>query len=328
MPLSTAFAIFEIGMNHAGEITPLVGMVRPHVAIVTTVAPAHLAHFDNEEAIADAKAEIFTGLEPAGTAIVNLDNRHARRLVDAARRSGARVVGVTGQVVEKYNAGVTVDGVVAVRSVRLHDQGSEVTVRLAGSDREIGFSIGAPGHHMVMNALCAAAAFEAAGVDAGSAMQALASFAPPSGRGSRLVLPVPGGKILVIDESYNANPASMRAALAVLGQIDRSVHPRRIAVLGEMLELGAQADDMHAALYESVEAAGADLVFAAGSHMARLFERVPAGRRGAWAPTAKDIEAALLDTVGPGDVVMVKGSNGSRMGGLIQAIQARFGGTA
>ncbi len=178
--------------------------------------------------------------------------------------------------------------------------------------------------HMVMNALFVTAALDAASADTIKGLVPLEGFAPPPGRGSRTRLPAGEGELLLIDESYNANPASMRAALAVLPALPRRDYPRRIAVLGDMLELGPEAPALHADLWEAIESAGIDLVFAAGPNMARLYERVPASRRGAWAATSAELEAGLLAALKPGDAVVVKGSNGSKMGLLVAALLSKF----
>ncbi|MGE5267445.1 MAG: Mur ligase family protein, partial [Deltaproteobacteria bacterium] len=329
MPADTRYAIFEIGMNHAGEITPLTGMVRPHVALVTVVANAHIENFANEEGIADAKAEIFLGLDPGGSAIINLDNRHAPRLIGAARARRAHVTGVTKDL-SPLEAAATygVDDVVALASHRMTATVSEGEAVRAGRRGNVSFSIGTVGMHMLMNALFVTGALDAAGADTPRGLAALAAFAPPPGRGCRTRLPVPGGEILVIDESYNANPASMRAALSVLPSLPRSDYPRRIAVLGDMLELGPDGPALHAGLWEAIDEAAVDLVFAAGPQMAELYARVPPDRRGAWASSAAELEKSLLDALGPGDVVMIKGSNGSRMAPLVAAILTKIGRTA
>jgi UDP-N-acetylmuramoyl-tripeptide--D-alanyl-D-alanine ligase len=177
---------------------------------------------------------------------------------------------------------------------------------------------------MVTNALFVTAALDAAGADPVKGLAALAQFAPPSGRGSRTRLTMGSGELLLIDESYNANPASMRAALAVLPALPRSDYPRRIAVLGDMLELGADAPAMHADLWDAIDSAGVDLVFAVGPHMARLYERVSGARRGGWAQTSAELEPVLMAALKPGDAVMVKGSNGSKMGLLVTAMLSKF----
>ncbi len=328
MPSETRYAIFEIGMNHAGEITPLTAMVSPHVAIVTTVAAAHIENFPNEEAIADAKAEIFTGLVTGGAAVINLDNPHGSRLAAAARACGAHIVGVmkTHVAAQAILAG-DADEAVVLNSVRSTANTSEITAARGGTRGEVSFMIGAVGDHMAMNAGLVLAALDTAGANTEMALGALAAFGPPAGRGSRTLLEGPSGPILLIDESYNANPVSMRAALSVLPGVPRDAFPRRIAVLGDMRELGAEADQMHAGLAGAVVDAGVDLVFAAGEHMSHLFHALPADKRGAWAPSSRELEVPLLSVLRGGDAVVVKGSNGSRMAILVDAMKAKFRGS-
>ena len=312
MPAATRFGVFEIGMNHAGEIGPLSRMVRPHVAIVTTVEPVHLAQFSNVEAIADAKAEIFEGIEPGGTAVLNRDNVHFETLRRHAGEAGARVV--------SFGQDARAD--VRPKALEIAAEGTSIEIEIGG--REIRYRVGVPGIHIAMNALAVAAAIEAAGADAEQALAALATVAPPPGRGVRTELPLAGGHILLIDESYNANPASMRAAFAVLGTVPRAAYRRRIAVLGDMLELGPEEKAHHLALKEAVDAAGTDLVFASGPNMEHLFAALPPERRGVWALRAEEIEEPLVARLEPGDVVMIKGSNGSRMGLLAEALRKRL----
>lgn len=319
MPAATRFAIFEIGMNHAGEITPLVRMVRPHVAIITTVVAAHLEHFGSEEAIADAKAEILLGVEPGGTAVLNYDNRHYARLRRAAEaRPEIRVLPFSGKVHTADDFDPETLGLGLVRLVRAHEVGGQTLIDAHGRS----FVLGTVGGHMVSNAVAVLAALKAAGADLGEALRALVSFHPPEGRGSRSLVAIAGGEVLLIDESYNANPASMQAALAAMGSVPRADHPRRIAVLGDMLELGPESAALHAGLAAAVAEAGVDLLFAAGPAMRHLFDAVAAGRRGAWAATSQALEPALLAALRPGDVIMIKGSNGSRMARLVTAIKA------
>ena len=326
MPATTRYAIFEIGMNHAGEITPLTGMVRPHVALITTVENAHIENFANEEGIADAKAEIFTGLEPSGTALINLDNRHAARLIASARTRQVHITGITkDQQPADAIAKLAVDDVVALAACQMTATASQGEVIRAGHRGTLPFSIGTVGLHMVMNALFVTAALDATGAATPAGLAALAAFSPPPGRGSRTRLLLNGGgEILLIDESYNANPASMRAALSVLPSLPRTAYPRRIAVLGDMLELGPESPALHAGLQDAIDATGVDLLFAAGPNMQHLYEQVPAARRGAWAASSADLEPHLLAMLQPGDVVMVKGSNGSKMGRLVAAIEAKW----
>lgn len=310
MPRQTRFGVFEIGMNHPGEIAPLSDLVRPHVAIITTVEPVHLEHFASVEDIARAKAEIFSGLEPGGTAVLNMDNAYFPILREAAEARGAIVKSFSG----RGASGATLAADLA--ALRFEDG---KTVVEAGPWR---YRMAIPGDHMVMNSLAVAAALDALGVDVAVALDALSTMRPPEGRGTRTEIFLGEGTLLLIDESYNANPASMRAALAVLGRLPRSDWPRRVAVLGDMLELGADSPALHAALCEGIDAASADLVFAAGPEMAHLYERLPPARQGGWAPTSRDLEAQLLAALRPGDAVMIKGSNGSRMGRLVEAVRS------
>lgn len=318
MPAGTRYAIFEIGMNHAGEITPLVALVRPHVAMVTTVVSAHLEHFGTEDAIADAKAEIFSGLGDGGVAIINFDNPHYERLRAAATaRPGVRVVPFSGRLHKPEDFDPATLGLGLVRLVRAHEVDGQTLVDAHGQS----YVLGAVGSHMVANSVAVLAALKAAGANLPEAMRGLARFRPPEGRGSRIQVPFGGGSLLLIDESYNANPASMRAALLALAPLPRSAHPRRIAVLGDMLELGGEARALHVGLADALREAGIDLVFASGPNMRHLFDALPDAQRGAWAATSAELQPALLAALRGGDVVMIKGSNGSRMAPLVAAVR-------
>ncbi|HLO24449.1 MAG TPA: UDP-N-acetylmuramoylalanyl-D-glutamyl-2,6-diaminopimelate--D-alanyl-D-alanine ligase, partial [Methyloceanibacter sp.] len=312
MPKDVRFGVFEIGMNHAGEIDVLTRLVRPQIAIITTVAPVHLGFFRSVEDIADAKAEIFHGLEPAGTAIINRDNPLYERLKRHAEQHGARIV----------SFGETEGADVRVLAIELKPDGSEVRADILGE--VVSYRLGAPGRHLVQNSLAVLAAVKLAGADLGAAARALADLRAQAGRGGRTLFPGRGGNIAIIDESYNANPASMRAALATLGLTPRYEFKRRVAVLGDMLELGTQGAKLHQELAEVVDGAGVDVVFACGELMGSLYQALPAGRRGAYAKTAEDLLPLLTAGVGPGDVIMVKGSLGSRMGPLVEALKRRF----
>ena len=312
MPAATRYGVFEIGMNHAGEITPLTGMVRPHVAIVTTVEPVHLAFFASVAEIAEAKAEIFSGLEPGGTAVINRDNPHFDLLARRAAEHGAKVI--------SFGQNVSAD--VRAEAIGLDADGSKIVARI-GSEA-VRYTLGAPGAHLAQNSLAVVAALSAAGADVERAIVALEGIRAADGRGARAVLSGPDGQILLIDESYNANPASMRSALAAMATVPRGKYPRRIAVLGDMLELGKDAPRLHAELNEAVDAAGADLVFASGPNMAHLFAALAARRQGGWALTPEGIKAPLLAAIRAGDAVMVKGSLGSKMAPLVEALKARF----
>ena len=314
MPRDTAFGVFEIGMNHAGEITPLVRMARPHIAVVTTIAESHLGQFASLAEIADAKAEIFLGVEPDGAAVINRDTPFFDRLAASARAAGIGTIAGFGET-----------GTADVRLVctRLHAECSCVRADVFGERVE--YKLGMPGHHVVMNSLAVLAAAKLAGADLARAALALAGLSPPKGRGVRIALPVRGGSITLIDESYNANPTSMRAALALLGQVEPGPGGRRIAVLGDMLELGKQAEEFHVGLAPVLESARADALFACGPNMRHLMDAVPPARRGAHAETSAGLAEPLVAALRKGDVVMVKGSLGSRMGPLVETLRERYG---
>ena len=312
-PQSARYAILEIGMNHAGEIAPLARLVRPHIAIVTAVEPVHLEFFASVEAIADAKAEIFLGVEPGGVAVINRDNPHFARLQRAANAAGVdRVV----------SFGEHTDADARLVKFALQADSSTVAANILGAD--VTYKLGAPGRHVVLNSLAVLAAAQIAGADLALAALALANVTPPVGRGARLSLQLPGGAALLIDESYNANPASMRAALALLGQAPLGAHGRRIAVLGEMLELGSQGADLHRGLADAIIGSAIDLVFCAGPLFQGLWEALPSERRGGYAVTAAALEPEVLRVLQAGDAVMVKGSLGSKMGPIVKALTRQY----
>ena len=312
MPRSVQFGVFEIGMNHAGEIDVLTRLVRPQIAIVTTVAPVHLGFFDSVEGIADAKAEIFNGLEPGGTAVINRDNPHYERLLAHARKQGAEIV--------TFGEDASADA--KLLSVELTPEGSRVTANILGETLD--YSLGAPGRHLVQNSLAVLAAVRLAGADLRQAADALGVVPAQAGRGARRVIKTKSGPVGIVDESYNANPASMRAALATLGLTPRETFPRRVAVLGDMLELGEDGPELHAELAEAVDEAGVDVVFACGELMGSLFQALPVGRQGAYAKSSAELLPTVLEAVQPGDIVMIKGSLGSRMAPLVEALTRRF----
>ncbi|HYM30556.1 MAG TPA: UDP-N-acetylmuramoylalanyl-D-glutamyl-2,6-diaminopimelate--D-alanyl-D-alanine ligase [Candidatus Cybelea sp.] len=311
MPRDTAYGVFEIGMNHAGEITPLTRLVRPHVAIITTVEAVHLEFFDSIRAIADAKAEIFLGLEPGGTAILNRDNPCFAQLAERAHAAGvANIIG--------FGSHAEADARLA--NFALHASCSCISADICG--QAITYKVGIPGRHWVMNSLAVLAAVHALGADLGLAGLSLAALSPPQGRGRRHHVEYRGGLFELIDDSYNASPVSMRAAFDTLASARPGPRGRRIAVLGDMLELGADAPRLHASLAADIEAAGVDLVFAAGANMRALYDALPPQRRGHHAASAAELIPAVLAGLRPGDVVLVKGSYGSRMGGVVEALLA------
>ena len=309
LPASARYAIFEIGMNHAGEIAPLAKLVRPHVAVITTVEPVHLEFFTSVEAIADAKAEIFAGVAPGGAAVLNRDNPHFERLRRRAKRAGVeRIV--------SFGESDTADA----RLIRCATQPESSTVEADIMGSRVAYKLGAPGRHLVVNSLAVLAAASIVGADLALTALALIDLRPAAGRGTRLKLALHGGEALVIDESYNANPTSMRAALALLAQAPLSGHGRRVAVLGDMLELGSRAQDLHRDLANVINDIGIDLVFCAGPLMHALWQALPSERRGGYAESAAALEPDVVAAIHAGDAIMVKGSAGSKMAPIVKAL--------
>ena len=313
MPAETKFGVFEIGMNHAGEITPLVAMVQPHIAIITRIAPVHLEYLGSIEAIAEAKAEIFSGVIRGGAAILNRDDAQFDFLRERALAGPVRfVIGFGAH--EKAEARLV--------SYDEGDGRSHVEADILG--RRVTYSLGMPGRHIAMNSLAALLAARALGGDVDAAAASLAGFGPPAGRGMRERLARGDRAITLIDESYNANPVSMAAALTVLGGIPRDRAGRRIAVLGDMLELGIEGAALHEALADEILRNDIDLVFAAGPLMRHLYETLPETRRGGFTPDSARLEDIVAAALADGDIVMVKGSNGSRMAPIVARLRRDF----
>jgi UDP-N-acetylmuramoyl-tripeptide--D-alanyl-D-alanine ligase len=309
MPADTERAVFEIGMNHADEIRPLARMVRPHAALVTTVGPVHTENFpDGEAGVAQAKAEIFEGLSPGGVAILNADNRWFGLLAEAAQAADVRV--------RTFGSGPSCDA----RLLSFEAGEGRAVVRAELDGRKVDAPLLQTGLHWGLNSLAVILTLEALDVRLDLSLAALADFAPLAGRGAERRVAAPAGVFTLIDESYNANPVSMASAIATLGR--RDVAGRRIVALTDMLELGPDAAEFHAGLAEPIAAATIDLVFCAGPLMKSLWDTLPPTRRGGYAETAVDLAPQLADAVQAGDVVMVKGSNGSRAGQIAQALLA------
>jgi len=301
MPRDTERAVFEIGMNHAGEITPLSSFVRPHVAAVTTVGPVHIENFpDGETGVARAKAEIFAGLEPGGVAVLNADNPWFDLLKAEAGKVGARV--------RAFGSGAGADA----RLTGFEAREGHAMVHAVLDGEALSFPLLQTGHHWGLNSLCVLLVLEAMDVARGTALAALEGFAPLAGRGAEKTVGIAGGAFTLIDESYNANPLSMRAGFQSLGAKTPPSGGRRVVVLTDMLELGDQARTLHAGLAEIIEAAGIDTVHAAGPQMRWLYDALAPERRGEWREAAADLAEIADDLVQPNDIVMVKGSNGSK----------------
>jgi len=317
LPLSLArlgadarYGVFELGMNHAGELAPLSAMLRPDVALITTVEAVHLEFFDSEEGIADAKAEIFQGVPPQGTAILNRDNHHYGRLYRRAQEAGISRIVSFGAHERAY---------FRLQECTLHENTSSVTV--ASNGTTFSYTIGVPGRHWVFNSLAVLSAAQALGADVGAAAAALAEMRATPGRGLRADIPLSsGGSFALIDESYNASPASMLAAFEVLARTAPKSGGRRIAVLGDMLELGDDAEALHAALAADLVANRVDLVFTAGPLMARLATALPAPMQGGHTSTSGCLAPRVTAAVRAGDVVMVKGSLGSQLQRVVDAL--------
>jgi UDP-N-acetylmuramoyl-tripeptide--D-alanyl-D-alanine ligase len=309
LPVSADYAVFELGMNHAGELIPLSQMVRPIVAIVTTVEPAHIEFFASVDDIARAKAEIFQGLEEGGTAILNRDNKYFDLLSAAAIAAGAgKVIGFGAHDEAQFKL---VDFV-------LTSEGSTVEASFDGY--RFTYRLAMPGQHWVQNSLAALAAVQAVGADVVAAARAFADIKPPKGRGQRHTLPVNDGHFELIDDSYNASPVSIAAALEVLARAEPGPSGRRIVALGDMKELGSDSPDLHRAIAPQVGAANVDLVYAAGTKMKYMCEGLPGIIGVTHAATFEDLIQPLLTEIQPGDVVLVKGSAGSQMGKVVDAL--------
>ena len=307
MPRDAEFAVLEMGMNNAGEIRALTAQVRPHVALITAIAPAHIETLGSEEAIADAKAEIFESLEPGGVAIIPNDTPHRDRLVRAARRYAERII--------TFGSGDA--DIHAVHAVSADGGGSLISAELL--ERELTFTISQRGEHWVSNALAVLAAVEAVGADVGLAGLALADLGGLKGRGRRHTVAIEGGELLLIDESYNANPASMAATLKSLGG-ERDV-ARRVAVLGPMRELGEHSEALHAGLAPAIVSANVEQLILIGDEMRPLEQALAGHPAPVLVDTVDEATDALRKLVRPGDAVLVKASNSVGLAKLVESMQ-------
>lgn len=312
LPEDAAFGIFEIGMNHPGEIEKLTEQVRPHVAIITTIALEHMEFFPTGLAgVADANAEIFLGMDKDGIAILNHDNPHFARLKAAAEKQGIETIyGFGDEDCEAY-----------LLDCQLRSDSSQVTASILGE--KAAYKLKIRGKHVVSNSLGALAVVKALGGDLPTVLRVLEKFEPVAGRGNTLQVTIAKGQppITIIDESYNANPESMQAALEAFALIEPAAGGRRIAVLGDMLELGPQGPQWHKDLANPVLKAKTDLLYCCGPLMDALYQSLPEGWRGAHEKDSKALADKLLPAVQPGDVLLIKGSNGSKMAYIIQALQ-------
>jgi len=315
MPRESQFAVFEIGMNHRGEILPLTQLVKPHAALVTTIAPAHVENLGSLEAVADEKGDIYAGLEPGGAAIVPNEAPHASRLIAAAERNGANLI----------RFGRDAECEARLLSFEMRGDGSIAEAEILG--RTICYRIGVEGAHWALNSVAALAAADVVGADLDAAAHALEHLRAVDGRGVAQRIEAPFGHFTLVDDSYNANPASMAAAFATLAARAPGPGGRRIAALGDMLELGPDERAYHAGLAAPLEQAGIDLVFGAGPRMAALMEALPPSRRGGYAESADALIPIIAGSLRSGDIVLVKGSNSSRMSRVVAAL-AKLNGDA
>ncbi len=315
LPSSAQFGVFEIGMNHGGEITPLSNMVRPHIALITNIGSAHIGNFKNMEGIARAKGEIFSGIEPGGAAIVNADHAYMILLKELAEKAGVKHF-VT------YGFAESAD--IVIRNADFRTGGSDARVNIGG--RDISLVLNVPGEHMLANAVGALCVAEHLGLTTQDTLAAIAEFSAPIGRGAVYRLGSKTNPLVLIDESYNANPASMAAALGVFSA-QKPVSGRKILVLADMFELGEKADILHARLIPEIEQASPDLLFAIGEYLPKVAtELAPQIKVGGAADRLSEIEQLIVNSLDYGDLVMVKGSNGVGLGLLVKAIRSRFAG--
>jgi UDP-N-acetylmuramoyl-tripeptide--D-alanyl-D-alanine ligase len=313
MPKDAAYGIFELGMNHVGELAQLTAQVRPHIALITTVEPVHIEHFKNVEEIADAKAEIFLGMDKDGIAVLNFDNPHFARLKGHAEKRG---------IAKIFSFGEDEDAQSRLIDCALHADSSHITAEILGE--RIKYKLNIPGKHIAMNSLGVFTIVKAAGGNLNAAAEALRNSTPVEGRGNRIQVTIAEGQppLTIINESYNANPASMLAAFKVFEMAAPPAGGRRIAVLGDMLELGRDGPRLHAELANPLLKAKTDLVFCCGAQMDALYHVLPPDWRGAHAKDSQELAKQVAAAVGPGDVVLVKGSAGSKMSYVVQALQS------
>ena len=313
MPADCDYAVFEIGMNHEGEIRPLVKLVRPHIAVVTLIAAAHLGHFKTLDDIAKAKAEIFEGVEPGGAALINRDDPRWTLLAKMAKAAGVgRITGF----------GEHAKAVYRLTNLSLHPDHSLISARIGG--KEVASRIGVPGRHVVQNVLAVLGAAHLAGADVAKVALSLESLSAEAGRGKRHVLQHPKGPITLIDESYNANPASMKAAMALLDATPVLGEGRRIAVLGDMLELGRHSAKLHSALAGLIAGTRTDLILLAGPEMKSLADALPDSVPMEYRACVEDLKPVLIGAIRPGDVVMIKSSKGIGFSKLVDALIRQF----
>ena len=311
LPAEALYGVFEVGMNHAGEITPLSRLIVPDIALISAVRPAHMEFFSSLEQVADAKAEIFSGLRQGGIAVLGRDDPWFERLQVAALNAGARLI----------TFGQSLQSDVRLLQARQHDSGSHVEATVVGEKLE--YEVGIPGAHWITNSLAVLACCHGLDIQTGDIAPMFASLQPPFGRGKHRHLRWGTGELLLIDESYNANPASMEAAIATLGIYRPAEGGRRILALGDMLEMGKDSRRWHVSLVDVIKTTGIDLVFTCGKEMWHLFDALPTTVQGKHCVDAKSLADCLAPVMQAGDVLMVKGSNGMDMQVILRHLCAR-----
>jgi len=312
MKASTDILISEVGMNYANEITPLSKQVQPDIAIITSIADVHIENFNNGiNGIINAKSEIFNGMNADGIAILPRDNDHYGALVTNAKTAGISKI---------YSFGEHADADAKLIDCILAANGTRVTAKIMGED--VSYTLQISGKHIVINSLSALLAVKLSKNDIQSAAKALEKIQPIEGRGNRETV---GGNITLINESYNASPVAMNAAFKVMAMVDPGRGGRRIAVLGDMLELGNRARDMHEGLAMPLQAAGVDLLYCCGKNMKALYDKIPPANQGAHADSSKELSEIIPDVLVPGDVVLVKGSHGSGLKTVVEAMRKMNG---
>ncbi len=311
LPSDVEYGVFELGMNHAGELGPLSRQVHPDVTLITNVEAAHLEFFKSIEAIADAKAEIFLGMSPDGTAILNRDNSHFARLVAAARTQGLKRILSFGSDAKSDARLLTYSN---------GENGSEIKAEILG--RVLDYRLGAPGIHLALNSLAALLATVTASGDLDASAAALACYRQPEGRGGFQAISLTEGSITISDESYNASPVSIRAAIRVLQEATPKANGRRFLVLGDMRELGETSAQLHAELARDIIAAKIDRVYCCGEMMAKLYEALPTELQGFYTRDSAEMAPHVAIDIQNGDIITVKGSNAMRMNIIVDAIKA------
>jgi UDP-N-acetylmuramoyl-tripeptide--D-alanyl-D-alanine ligase len=311
LPMNARYGVFELGMNHAGELTELSQQVQPHVSLITTIEAVHLEFFESVEKIADAKAEIFIGTRADGTAVLNRDNAYYARLATAAKNRGLKKILSFGR-----------DAKADARLIdyTVMDAGAKICAEIQG--QKIDYMLSVPGEHIAFNSVGALLAAAGAGSDVEACAAALAHYQVPQGRGAIQSIPMAGGSITLIDESYNASPAAVRSAIRVLGGMNPARGGRRILVLGDMKELGATADELHRNLDADIEAHNIDVFFGCGEMTKHLFDALPAHRRGGYAEDSLRLAMPVAKSLQPNDIVTVKGSFSVKMKIVVEAIKA------